>query len=297
MEKTQGHDYTKKVFGKKRYFKQISREEFSFIFENSPIELYDLSSVYDIENFEYYVLIRFTNVEQRAVKRLNIRLFIYLDSPLAYKKIDYTYEVPKKKSKSRVFGDECYIRIPESYYKRYDIFIDSIEYCDGETEKLSLSTLQAPKKKSEKHIKELDAIVTPYHKSEKYPAVCMPSFTEKLWICTCGQKNLSGERVCVRCERTRVSLESMMKKYETGAYQNDQYSLVQRAKKAEHTLARTQEKPDLEKEKLIEEQKIKVAKREKYKEKMIMQALPRIALYFAAGYLIYFLLQWLDVVR
>lgn len=290
------HDYTKKILGKKRYFKQISREEFHFLFEDSPIELYDLTSVYDLESFEYFMRIRFTNTKERQVKRLEMRVFLYLDSPLPYKKINYTLEL-KKKSKGNIIGDDCYIKLPETYYKRYDIFIDEIEYRDGEILPLSLSTVRAPKENSVKNIKEIDASVTPYHKSEKYPAVIMPSFSDSLWICTCGQKNLNSDASCVRCERTRESLEEMVKKYESGEIERDRYSFVQRAKKAEHASARVQTEMTPEKEKLIEEQKIKVEKREKYKEKMIMQALPRIALYFAAGYLIYFLLQWLDVVR
>lgn len=290
------HDYTKRVLGKKRYFKLISREEFLFLFEGSPIELYDLTNVYDLESFEYFMRIRFTNTSSRQIKRLELRIFLYLDSPLPYKKINYTLEM-KKKAKGNIIGEDCYIKLPEAYYKKYDILIDEIEYRDGEIVPLSLSTKRAPKEKSVEDIKEIDASVTPYHKSEKYPAVVMPSFSDSLWICTCGQKNLNSDTSCVRCDRTRASLEEMIKKYESGEIARDQYSFMQRAKKAEHESTRVQTEMTPEKEKLIEEQKIKVEKREKYKEKMIMQALPRIALYFAVGYLIYFLLQWLDVVR
>ncbi len=292
-----GHDYTKKLFGKKRYFKEISREEFHFLFEDAPVELFDLTNVYDVDSFEYFMMIRFSNISERAVKRLAIRIFLYLDSPLPYKKINYTYEFTKKNNKTKILGDNFYIDLPETYYKKYDIFIDEIEYYDGDCVSLSLSTLKTPKEQTIENIKDIDAIVTPYHKSEKFPAVIMPSFSESSWICTCGQKNLSEDASCIRCERTKESLLEMVKKYETGDYQKDQYSMLQRAKKADHTLNRMPKEEDPDKERLIEEQKIKVEKREKYKEKMILQALPRIALAIVAICVFYFLLQWLDLVR
>ena len=286
----------KRIFGKKRYFKEIFQQEYHFLFENSPLEIVDLTSVYDIESFEYFAIIRFSKITRRPIRSFSVRLFLYLDSPLPYKKLEVEYEIGKKKSKSRVLGDDVYIPIPEAYFKRLEILLDSVEYEDGERIKLGFSTDGVKEACHSEKIVEIDHSQTPSDTVEKYPAIVSPAFSDSAWICVCGQKNFENTE-CTRCSRGRETLLKMVADSGAHTFENDPYSFIQRSKKAALNSSRTRVEMDEDKEKLIEQQREKVEKREKYKEKMLMQALPRIVLYFAAGYLIYFLLQWLDMVR
>lgn len=285
------HDFVKRVFGKKRYFKQIDKKEFHFLFDSSPLELDSAVEFYDIESFEYFLVINFSRVVPRRIASFKIRLFLYLDSPLPYKKITYTYNVPKKKISDKILGADDYIPIPETYFKRYEIFLDEVVWEDGEVQTVGCSTLDRKTVAPEKHITEIDAQITHSETSEKYPAVVMPQFSNNAWICTCSQKNTSEDTVCVRCSRERGNLEKMLEKTEIS---KDSYSQYQRARKVEHITARTYEKTSEAKEKKIEAEIEKVEKREKYKDKMRVQALPRIVLYFVAGYLIYLFLRWVE---
>lgn len=286
------HDFVKRAFGKKRYFKEIGERSFNFLFGSSPLEIDRAVEFYDIESFEYFLVIHFSRVTKRLIRSFKIRLYLYLDSPLPYKKLTYTYNVSKKKLSDRILGTDDYIPIPETYFKRFDVFIDEVEWDNGEKETLSFSTLDKKTSPEEKHVAEIDAETTHSETAEKYPAVIMPQFSDNAWICTCSQKNASQDAVCRRCSRERDKLEKMLEKTE---FLKSQYSGYQRARKAEHITARTFEKPNVEKEKRIEAEIEKVEKREKYKDKMKIQVLPRIALYFAAGYLIYLFLRWVEL--
>ena len=294
MDSVSQHDFTKRIFGKKRYFKQIGKKEFHFLFDKSPLELEEAVEVYDIESLEYFLSIHFARITDKLIRSFKIRLFLYLDSPLPYKKLTYVYSVNKKKMGERLLGADDYIPIPETYFKRYEIFIDEVTYEDGTVETLSCSTVDRHSAVRESHAAEMDSAITPSHKSEKHPAVIMPQFSEGAWICTCSQKNTSDHDACKRCGRLKIDLEKMVLMKDNSEFTSDQYSFVQRAKRAEHILARTATQNTAEKETAIEDELKKVEKREKYKSRMVMQVLPRIALYFIAGYLIYLFLVWLE---
>ncbi|MBQ9976882.1 MAG: hypothetical protein IJP16_10250 [Clostridia bacterium] len=294
MDSISQHDFTKRIFGKKRYFKQIDKKEFHFLFDTSPLELEEAVEVYDIESLEYFLSIRFARITNKLIRSFKIRLFLYLDSPLPYKKLSYIYNVNKKKMSERLLGADDYIPIPETYFKRYEIFIDEVTYEDGTVEALSCSTVDKRSAVREAHVAEMDSAITPSHKSEKHPAVIMPQFSEGAWICTCSQKNTPDLDICKRCGRLKADLEKMVTMNTASEFDSDPYSFVQRAKRVEHTLARTATESSAEKETAIENEMKKVEKREKYKSRMVMQALPRIALYFIAGYLIYLFLVWLE---
>lgn len=290
------YDYSKRYFGKKRFFKEIEKKEFNFLFESSPLELLDCVSVYDIETFEYFLIIRFSKVTPKDIDKFSVRLFLYLDSQIPYKKLSFTYDVNLKKKDTDIIGEDKYIPIPQTYYKKYEIFIDEVVYTDGTVEKLCLSAADTDESTATEYLEQMDASFTPSYTGELFPAVVMPKFSEYAWICTCSQKNHSSDEICTKCSRTKASQMEMMKKYDTSEYEKDAYSLVERAKKADFIKSRNTEKPDAEKEKQIETEIDKVEKREKYKDKMKIQALPRLLIYIAAGYAIFMLLKWLESV-
>ena len=132
---------------KKRYYKDIDTQTFDFIYGDSPVELIDRTSCYDIETFKYYLKVRLRNVSGRDIASVKIRVDLYDGiSILPYKKLDYVYKVRKKKKENTdIIGDSDYIPIPESYYKSLDINIISVTFAKGETVELGLSSMKKAK--------------------------------------------------------------------------------------------------------------------------------------------------------
>ncbi len=129
---------------------------------------------------------------------------------------------------------------------------------------------------------------------ESYPAIILPQFTSNAWICCCSHKNPSDAESCERCSRERDALMAIY----SGAHLTDVLrreaqgtaSMTQRRRKGEFLDKKTPKTVDNAKERLIDEQIEKVEKREKYKDKMRVQALPRLVLYFVGSFLIYLLI-------
>ncbi len=285
-------------FSKKHYFKEIDRQEYHFLFKESPLEIIDAVSVYDIESFKYYLTLRFSRVTPLLIRSFSVRLFLYLDSPIPYKKLSYTYNVPKKKMRESIFGEGEYIPVPDTYYKRYEIFIDRVEFENSESVNLSLSSAVACESSCTKEqIASMDAEFTPSYKSENFPARVMPQFSQNAWICSCGQKNLDSDTECIRCSRLKERQKQMLEKSLVGSYSADAYSLFQRSRRADFNRAQRRETPDPAKEKQIENEIEKVERRERYKEKMKIQALPRFVLYFVLAYLVYLFIYWIGTLR
>ncbi len=283
---------------KKRYYKQIDTESFDFIYGDSPIELIDRTSCYDIESFEYFLTVRFRNVSTRGITSLDVRVDLFDGiSILPYKRIAYTYKI---KTDSDIIGERDYIPIPQSYYKHLEVVVVSVTFADGETKELNLSSRGKPRLISEQpnHIITACEIVDDSEQlRDTYPAVIMPEFGQTAWICSCSHKNRAESEECERCTRSREALRELYSRENLERVSKNEAhgtaTMTQRRVKGEFMDRREPRVNDSKKELLIEEQKQKVEKRERYKEKMRIQALPRIALYFVLAYLLYFILKWI----
>ncbi len=287
---------------KKRYYKEIDTSSFDFIYGNSPVELIDRTSCYDIESFEYFLVVRLRNVSGRRIASVSVRVDLFDGiSILPYKRIDYIYKVKKQgKTESDIIGDRDYIPIPQSYYKSLEFTVVSVTFADGETMELNLSSARKPKLISEQPnhiIAACEAVDDSEQLRDTYPAIIMPEFGQSAWICSCSHKNSAKSEECERCTRSREALrelyshENLVRVAQNEA--NGTATMTQRRVKSEFMDRREPKVTDSKKELLIEEQKQKVEKRERYKEKMRIQALPRIALYFVLAYLLYFILNWI----
>ena len=286
---------------KKRYYKDIERAPFSFVFEDSPLELIDRTACYDIESFEYFLKVRMKNVSSRPIASVKVRISLYQSSNVPYKKINYVYKVKgNKKASSDIIGENDYIPLPESFYKSLDFTIVSVTFADGETLILNLSSSKKPKLIAEQpsHIVTACELIDDSESiRDKHPAIIFPQFGESAWICCCSHKNRAEAERCEVCTRGRDDLKEAfsMENLNRVAY-NEAHgvaTMTQRRVKGEFLDKREPRVIDTQKENLIEEQKKKVEKRERYKDKMRIQALPRIALYFVLAYLLYFLLCWI----
>ncbi|MBE6650943.1 MAG: hypothetical protein E7613_06490 [Ruminococcaceae bacterium] len=286
---------------KKRYYKEIDTETFDFIFENSPVEIIDKTASYDIESFEYFLTLRFRNVSDRKISALDIRLDLYDGiSATPYKKIEYTYKVTAKNTPEDIIGGFDRISIPQTYYKKLIINILGVTFADGEHLALKLTSETKPKLISQQanHIVTACELVDDKESvKDKYPAIIMPEFGKTAWICCCSQKNKAESETCERCGRERDKLksvyshENLVKTAYAEAHGTS--TMTARRIKGEFMEKHNPTAPDNIKEILIEHEIKKVDKREKYKEKMRIQAIPRFILYFVLAYLLYFVLNWI----
>ncbi len=284
---------------KKKYYKEINTMPFNFIFENSPIEFIDAVNYYDIETFDYSLVIRMKNVSGEKIKGAKLLIHLFLDNNVVpYKKMEITYDF--KKDKTDILGANLHIPIPESFYKSFEIVLTEVTFSDGRKEKYNFSS----RKKSElikdqtlSTITACELVEESETLHESYPAIAMPKFGENAWICSCSHKNSTASEACEKCGRSKQWLIETYdaKNLEIVAAEGSEGTLTmtRRAEKARFIEKRDYKPTDEAKEFVIEKEIKKVEKREKYKDKMRIQALPRIALYFILAYLLYFLLRLL----
>lgn len=290
---------------KKRYYKEISRSTFDFVFQDSPVELVDMMTCYDVESFEYFMVLTVRNVSGRVIASADVRLDLYDGiSRIPYQKIEYTYKVGKKRRKKGedelLFGTRDYIPLPQSYFKSVEITVLGVTYSGGERETLNLSSKKKPKLISAQpdHIVTACEIVDDNESvRDKYPAVIMPEFGKSAWICCCAHKNRIDLDECALCSRRRDDLMALFTVEHLELVADNEahgtYTMTQRRIKGEFMDKRDPKVIDAQKEEEIAEQIKKVEAREKYKDKMRIQALPRLALYFVLAFLLYFVLCWI----
>lgn len=213
----------------KKFYKEIT--EFPLGIKKEGIaEIVSATTFYDIDTFEYSLLIIAKNIGEKEVESLRIRLNLFLDiTAFPYKKLDLVIPFKKGEGSLRV-------PLPESYFKTFEIILDEVIFKDGEALFLGISS----KKKKKK--------------AEKPAPITIPRDTHI---------PLSPEK---------------------------------RIQKAEFLKKRDDKGVDERKERIIEDEMKKVEIREKRKDRLKKEALPRIVLYFIIGYLIWFLLRFLEVV-
>ncbi len=280
----------------KRYYKEITYTTFDFI-SDSPVELIDMTSVYDIESFEYYILLTMRNLSGRRVKSVDVKISLFTYSNVPYTKIFHTYNLSPK-HKGDIIGEKEYIPLPQSYYKDIEIMLLSVTYEDGEVEELGLSSKKSPDLISHKSV-ALQAACEIADRNvgvkRGYPPIVVPAINQFGWICTCSYKNPLGEKNCLRCNRDRDVLMSLYTedslKQISESTAKEALTLAERAEKSRFLEKRERKKYDSAKENEIEVQIKKVEAREKYKDKMRIQALPRFVLYFVGAYLLYLLIR------
>lgn len=213
------------VFRPLRVVKYI---DFSFVLENSPIEIEEGYIVADKDTGEVFASFIFKNVANLPIKSLNIKLDFYLNNCVPYKSVYFEYshneltfgiiKDHKKELKVREcnkrnfinsgesFGSCVFVPIPENYFKKLEVTLVSIVYSNGEIE--LIDQIVTGKKKL---FSELDDIsktvynrVNIYQSAEHYhPTVVVPQFGNKVWLCCCGHKNPASAKNCEVCAREK----------------------------------------------------------------------------------------------
>ena len=284
---------------KKKYYKEINKIPFYFIFDNSPIEFIEAVNYYDIETFEYSLVIRMKNVLGERLKGARLLINLFQDNTVVpYKKMEITYDFSKEKGDT--LGENHHIAIPETFYKSFEIILTEVTFGDGRSESYNLSSKRKTeliKNQTLSTITACELIEERETLCESFPSLVMPRFGENAWICSCSHKNANTDENCERCGRDKKWL---METYDVTnlkqiAVEGAQgiLTMTRRAEKARFIEKRDHKPVDEKKELIIEKEIKKVEKRENYKDKMRIQAIPRIALYFILCYFLYFLLRLL----
>lgn len=279
----------------KRYYKEINKKSFDFIFDDSPVEFIEATNYYDIDTFDYFLTLKMKNVSGQRIKSVGLKLHLFIDNTVVpYKKLEYTYD--SRVAVDETFGEKDYIAIPQTFYKSFDIILTDVTFENGVTKSYNISS----RKKGELIKEQTSDIVTACELVEEnevlketFPAIVMPAFGERAWICSCSHKNSNDREVCERCSRQKAWLMSVYDKESLRRLSREEgngtLTMSKRAEKARFIEKRDFKPVDEKKELVIENEIKKVEKRERYKDKMRIQAIPRIALYFLGGFLIYFL--------
>ncbi len=229
-----------------RALRVVKYIDYPFVLSDSPIELDEGYIVSDRQTCEVFASFIFKNVSERPIRELKVRLACYQNQNIPYLNIDFVYsnkdltfgiiskngndmklrDANKKTfiEQSETFGSCVFIPIPESYFTKMEVILLSVTYSNGDVEQLN--TVVAG---DTRRYKELDDIskrvyarVNIYQAAEeRYPTVVIPQFSNKVWLCCCGNKNPAASEVCEKCGRekewqrntvSRVALEETKRK-------------------------------------------------------------------------------------
>lgn len=211
-----------------RSLRVVKYLDFSAILENSPVEVVEGYVVSDRDDGDVFASVVFKNVSAKKLKKLNIQLWCYLNQNIPYCKLNFSYshddltfgiinsggkELRLRDSNKResieqneCFGSCVYLKLPESYFTKLEVYIDSVEYLFGETAEVGTVAGGSVRK-----YRDLDSItklvytrVNIYESAEHtHPAVVIPQETNTAWLCCCGNKNPREAEYCGVCNRER----------------------------------------------------------------------------------------------
>lgn len=316
---------------RRRIIRVVEYFDFSGIIENSPVQVNEGYVVADVDTNEFFATFTFQNLSQKSIKSLDIRLFLYRNSNVPYIKIPFTYSfenmtlgmrsrdneeqpgklkriVWHKKESCNIkvlenFGKTVYIKIPESYFSKIKLEINSVLYANGEKEELGILVSN-----KYRHFKELDyekqyafAKVNIYDRAEEYhPTKVIPQKTQNAWLCCCGTKNLADDEICRVCGRDRdwqletISDENLEKTVMSLKQQSDGF-LRDKTKYKPYEKPLTEEEQD---KKIKEYEKIirRLAEQERINERKRKLIIPKIIFFFGFIYLLIYIIYTLTAI-
>ena len=259
--------------------------EFPYILKDSPVEVEEGYIVTDKDTGDIFASFIFKNVSEKYISALNIKIACYYNQNIPYEYVDFSYnaqdltfgQIKKDNVEYKMkicngrdfvysgesFGSLVLIKIPETYFTKLEIILDSVEYSLGTKEKLDLKVGGQTNKYS-----DLDNIsklvysrINLYDSAESvFPTVVIPQFGEKGWLCCCGNKNKNSDEACTICGRER----DWQKNYTTAeALETKKIELVSDSR--EHTL---HDKTKYDQTKYLENSEDVRKKMERYEEAM-----------------------------
>ena len=213
---------------RQRGLRVVKYLDFSSILSGSPVEIKEGYVVSDRETCDVFASIIFKNVGQKEIKKLNIQLWCYLNQNIPYQKLSFSYshddltfgiieskqkemrlrDANKKLSvgKNECFGSCVFIPLPETYFTRLEVYIESVEYLFGEIEDIGIVAGGSARRYNElDNISRLVYTRINIYKEAEYthPSVVLPQETDSAWLCCCGNKNSKDLESCERCGRER----------------------------------------------------------------------------------------------
>ncbi len=213
---------------RERALRVVKYIDYPFVLDDSPVELEEGYIVSDKDTYDVFASFIFKNVGARPIKALSIRLACYQNQNIPYEYVNFTYspddltygiisvkgkdlklrDSNKRKciNQSENFGSCVYVPLPESYFKRLEVYITEIEYSNGEKEVLNLRVAGDSKRYSElDNISKLAYSRVNIYVSaeEQFPTKVIPQFAKKVWLCCCGTKNPIDLCQCEKCGREK----------------------------------------------------------------------------------------------
>ncbi len=307
-------------YDRRRIFRVLEYLDYSAVFEHSPVEITDGYVISDVDNYDIFASFVFRNLSDKGIQSLDIMLLCYKNQNISYLRIPFTYSLESytlgvrrmdgKKIKEKIadkkrvvepsesFGEAVYIPIPESYFSRVELVLSTVTYDDGSSEELDLVAGRSIKKFHELN----DEMKFAYNKlniftavEEVFPIKVVPQEGELVWLCCCGHKNPKSAELCEVCRRERdwvLENLAVQKLDETAKKIAEEEKHLFKPDKSNYRQDKyLQSEEDIRRKKEAYERAMKrIAESERRKEKLKMQILPRILIYFAIALLLGFLI-------
>lgn len=308
---------------RERPLRVVEYIEYPFILDGSNVELQESYILSDKETYDVFASFIFKNIGKLPVKKLNIRLSCYQYQNIPYTNIDFTYSaddltfgiISKRNrelklnecnKRTEIYQGECFgscvlIPMPETYFKKMEVYIRSIEYSNGTVDTLNIKVAG-----NTKRYNDLDNIskmvytrVNIYVAAESaFPTKVIPQFSNTGWLCCCGNKNAADSQNCESCGREKSWQESSVTA--TALEETKQKLISDPNERTLHDKTNYAQNKYLEDDKQIQE-KIQqyekaienVALAEKKRERRKLMVLPKLALWIGTVYLIARILNWL----
>lgn len=307
-----------------RCYRVIEYLDFSQMAGSLPAEVIEGYVLCDLETYEYYAVFKFQSTNEVPITELGIRLYLYSNSAVAYKKINFKYpagnigfglqeyldktsntmvakKVPDDVIKyGEIFGSFVLIPLPNTYFTKMKVEFVYADFENGER-KVYNFMYGKNKPKSFKTYDE-DTIfafnnVNIYMKQEEeHPTTVIPQQGEVMWLCCCGHKNLNSVDFCAKCSRNKDwQLENLseqaLEKVTNNLKQEAEASFT-RMKRSKYERTELEEDPEERQKRIEEYQKVleNVAKQQAEQSRRKWMIFPKIIAYFAFFNLLIYLL-------
>ncbi len=297
--------------------------DYPFVLEDSPVELDEGYIVSDRDTCQVFACFIFKNVGERPIRKLDICVSCYLNQNIPYENIEFTYSAQDLTfgiinkngedmklrdanertfiEKSEAFGSCVFIPIPEAYFKKLEVVISSVEYINGDEEKLDLLVAGDGMRYSD--LDQMSKLV--YSRmniyvaaEEKFPTKVVPQFGNRVWLCCCGTKNPIGDEICEKCGREKTwQMESVSS---VAIEESKKKMIADPTERSMHDKSRFAQNKYLENDADIQ-QKIKqyekamenIAAEEKRRERNMMMVVPKMIFWVLGVYLLVSVLQYI----
>lgn len=307
-----------------RSYRVIEYLDFSQMAGSLPAEVIEGYVLNDLETYEYFAVFKFQSTSEIPISEMGICLYLYSNSAVAYKKIDFKYPsgnicfgmqeyvdentkevLPKKQpdefiNYGELFGSYVLIPLPNTYFTKLKVVFKYAQFKNGERKEYNFmygkNKPKSFKTYDEDTIFAFNNVNIYMNQEEEHPTTVIPQQGEVMWLCCCGHKNLNSTDFCSKCSRSKEwQLENINEKAlekVTNNLKQEAEASYTRMKRSKYERTELEEDPEERQKRIEEYQKVleNVAKQQAEQSRRKWMIFPKIIAYFAFFNLLIYLL-------